>query len=370
MPPKVSVVMSVFNGAMHLPEALDSIIAQTYADFEFVIIDDGSTDNTWNILLNYASRDNRLVLIRNDRNIGLTRSLNKGLFAARGKYIARQDDDDVSLPGRLERQAKFLDEQTEVLMVSCNIDRIDVRGRLIRRLKPYCGIDIVPWYLLFSNHILGHSQVMFRRNPVIELGGYSESFMFAQDYDLWVRLLEYGKIAILPVTLLRYRWHQDRISYNSSASQIQSVIQVSKRYISDLINEIVDTSEIYRLWCFWGIEPSQATIFRCRKHIEILDSRLQQIHKQFLNKYLGSHTREKKLERKMNLSIGERYLKWTLFLLIMRIKPRAAFWMFGNAAKWLKYDLPKVFFRIFSAALKDKWLIWYRQRGQTNSQRN
>ena len=101
--------MSVFNGASYLGEAIDSILDQSFKDFEFIVIDDGSQDNTWEVLSDYAGKDSRLVLHRNKNNLGLTKSLNKGLNLARGEYIARMDADDISLSGRLEAQVNFLD---------------------------------------------------------------------------------------------------------------------------------------------------------------------------------------------------------------------------------------------------------------------
>jgi glycosyltransferase involved in cell wall biosynthesis len=113
--PKVSVLMSVYNGESHLGEAVEGILKQTFTDFEFIIVDDGSTDSTWSILSEYATRDKRIVLLQNKNNIGLAQSLNKGLAMARGEYIARQDADDISLSVRFANQVEYLDKMISTL---------------------------------------------------------------------------------------------------------------------------------------------------------------------------------------------------------------------------------------------------------------
>ena len=166
--------MSVYNGERYLREGIESILAQTFADFEFLIVDDGSTDGTWQVLTEYAARDSRIRLIRNSQNLGLTRSLNKGLSAAQGEYIARQDADDVSLPHRLEKQVVVLEHDPRVVLVSGNIDLMDSEGHIWRRPRRNASPGMVAWLLLFYNYLGGHSQVMFRRQMVVDLGGYAE----------------------------------------------------------------------------------------------------------------------------------------------------------------------------------------------------
>ena len=132
--PKVSVVMSVYNGERHLREAVDSILNQTFGDLEFIIVDDGSRDRTWEILQSYD--DSRIVLLRNEQNIGLTKSLNRGLAATRGEYVARMDADDVSLPQRLERQVGFLDQHPEIGLVGCAFLQINEGGQEFEIFHP------------------------------------------------------------------------------------------------------------------------------------------------------------------------------------------------------------------------------------------
>ena len=179
---------------------------------------------------------------------------------------------------------RYLDDHQDVVMVSCNVNRIDSRGNLIRKMRPACQTELVPWFLLFSNFIGGHSQAMFRREPVLELGGYNETLHSSQDYDLWARLLGKGQIAILPEVLLKYRWHKNSISQQLSGQQIGNAVNVSRDRISNLINEPIDFSEAHRMWSFWTIEASYANVFQERKNLSSIHRRLCRIRRAFLRK--------------------------------------------------------------------------------------
>lgn len=356
MRPAVSVVMSVYNGALYLSRALDSVKEQTYADYEFIIVDDGSSDTTWQILKDYESRDHRIILIRNDCNIGLPRSLNKGLLRAQGDYIARQDCDDISLPDRIEKQVGYLDRNSDVIMVSCNMFRIDAAGRLLRKIRTDCESELIPWYLLFSNRIQGHSQVMFRRKAAVQLGGYSEKFKYSQDYEFWVRLSKHGKIAILPDFLLQYRWHQNRVSHNASEEQIKCAINVSASYLSELTGEKIDSGEAYRLWSFWMIEPTQSAIFQSYENLKKIHIRLKKIRKRyFAVKLINLHAKDR-IFRKINDSIGKRYLKWALFQIYSKASPKAVFCALAYSVCWLRIRFFNVFFKLLLSLAVDRWI--------------
>ena len=219
MAPKVSVVMSVYNGERYLREAVESILGQTFTEFEFIIVNDGSTDGTREILTAY--NDPRIRLVRNEENIGLTRSLNKGLALGRGEYIARMDADDVSLPHRLEVQVRYLDQYPGVGLVACDLQFIDDEGHTLGRSYRSCGNSLVRWYLLFYNYIAAHSHVVFRRDLVANLGGYDETFEYAQDYELWSRLTEISEAVVLPDVLGKWRRHKRQVSVTRAARQRQ-----------------------------------------------------------------------------------------------------------------------------------------------------
>ena len=358
MPPKISIIMAVCNGESYLRASIDSILSQTLQEFEFIVIDDGSIDSTWDILSRYATRDRRMVLIRNSLNIGLAKSLNIGLLKSKGNYIARQDHDDISLPHRFQKQSKYLDDHENIVMVSCNMDRIDSCGRTIRKMRPSCRTELVPWFLLFSNFIAGHSQVMFRRKPVVELGGYDETLHSAQDYDLWVRLLEKGQIAILPEVLLKYRWHEKSISQKFSTQQIENAVAVCQSCLSNLLNESIDFSEAYRLWSFWTIEPSYASVFIESGNFLSIHRRLSRIRHEFLKTHARNHPEESKISQLVDMSIGERYLKWTIFLLSIGAFKQATWHSFRYSIRWLKANWINSLSGIAHTQLENMWLKW------------
>jgi len=217
--PKVSVVMSVYNSERYLLEAVESILRQTFTDFEFIIVDDGSTDGTWEILTSYATEDPRIVLIRNEKNIGLTQSLNKGLVLARGEYIARQDADDVSEPERLEKQVAYLEAYPLVGLVGTAYEIISGDGQLLTTVYPPTDNGALQERLLEGNCFC-HGAVVFRRICLAHVGGYREAFRTAQDHDLWLRISEHFDLASLPDRLYRYRFHSTAVSVQQLELQV------------------------------------------------------------------------------------------------------------------------------------------------------
>jgi glycosyltransferase involved in cell wall biosynthesis len=236
--PSVTVLMSVHNGQRHLEEAMDSILRQTFSDFEFVVIDDGSDDETWSILSAYAASDKRIVLLRNRKNIGLTRSLGIGLGIARGNHVARQDADDVSFPRRLARQIKYLIGNPDVGLIGTWADVVDENGRWIGSWEPAARPSVIKWLLLFGNCFI-HSTVMMRRSALMEVGAYSSSVKYAQDYDLWSRMSFEFQLANLPEALACARVWPDRITNRFSYAQDETASQVSLRAISRTLGEPV-----------------------------------------------------------------------------------------------------------------------------------
>lgn len=188
--PVVSVVMSVYNGESYLREAVDSIINQTFTDYEFIIINDGSIDKTKEIIESYS--DSRIRLF-NQKNIGLTKSLNKGIALARGKYIARMDADDISTSDRFEKQVRFLNENPNCIATGTWCKWIDSNGEVYSSWEPPTSCRDIREQL-FVNNCIVHGSVMLRRFILTQTGGYNEKYAYAQDYDLWLRLFEIGKI--------------------------------------------------------------------------------------------------------------------------------------------------------------------------------
>ena len=230
--PKITVLCAVFNGEDFLKEAIDSILNQTFTDFEFIIIDDGSTDTSYHILKSYS--DKRIRLIKNKENIGLTRSLNIGLGLARGKYIARQDCDDISLKSRFEKQFNFLELNPSFLLVGCQAIIINENGKKIKSPfgwdKPIT-VQEIRWWGLFDNPFI-HSAVMFRKKDIInKFDGYNEKYRTSQDFELWSQLIFKNKCANLNDSLLKFRYHENSIASNYSKSNLSNIAKIIEKNI-------------------------------------------------------------------------------------------------------------------------------------------
>lgn len=179
--PMVSVVMSVYNGGKYLNNAIDSILEQSYSDFEFIIINDGSTDSSWDVIQEYANKDSRIVPITQE-NIGLTKSLNIGIQISKGKYIARQDADDASKLDRFERQLPWLEKHGYDLC--CSRTWLASKNRVSPRLLYYLPKR---WMLQYHNPYI-HGTYLIRKSFLEMIGGYDERFYYAQDYKLIIDL--------------------------------------------------------------------------------------------------------------------------------------------------------------------------------------
>jgi glycosyltransferase involved in cell wall biosynthesis len=199
--------MAVYNEAQYISTAIESILKQTFEDFEFLIIDDGSSDKTPEIIKYYAERDSRIRHLVNETNKGLPTSLNRGIEAANGEYIARMDADDRSLPERFERQVEFLETNSDVHVVGCNVRVIGVNGEYFGdREFPQDGRD--PDTLQQEGPQVAHPSVMMRRTSVRAVDGYRTAFKYAQDLDLWIRMArKYGPqfLYVLPKRMFEYR---------------------------------------------------------------------------------------------------------------------------------------------------------------------
>ncbi len=210
---KLSVVMPVYNGEKYLKEAVYSILNQTFKDFELIVVNDGSIDQTAEILKSF--KDKRLVVVENSTNIGIARSLNKGLEIARGEYIARCDADDINAPERFEKQVRFLEENKEHVLVGSNCILIDEETREIGTLKTPETDRQIRTMIIVRNPVI-HSSVMYRARLVKKTKGYRSLFNGAEDYDLWFRLLRYGKFHSLQENLIKRRIHNKAVTRRTS----------------------------------------------------------------------------------------------------------------------------------------------------------
>jgi glycosyltransferase involved in cell wall biosynthesis len=307
--PKVSILMSVYNGSSYLQESIESILNQTFTDFEFIIIEDCSTDNSAEIITDYAEQDKRIIIIINQENIGLTKSLNKGLKIARGEYIARQDADDISLPYRLEKETLLLERNSDIGLVSCNLELIDSQGNSIGKHQRTCDPDLVSLYLLFYNRLAGHSQVMFRRQLAIELGGYDETRRYSQDYEFWSRIMGVSKIAILPEFLLKQRRHSESISASKSLEQKKYSLAQSKQNIEHLIGKEITFEEAECLRNFW-LGHWWPERFPEVQHLSWLNLTLLEVYQAFIQQANLQKHLKNDLSKRLHTLIGKQFSYW------------------------------------------------------------
>jgi glycosyltransferase involved in cell wall biosynthesis len=215
--PPLSVILPVYNGEAHLDEAIRSIRAQTYRAFEFLIIDDGSSDRSLDIIERHAAEDGR-IRVRTRPNRGLIETLNEGLAIARGQYVARMDADDVALPKRFRRQIEFMTEHPRCVLLGSSVVFIDETGHEDRPHHCFINDATIRHALPVEGAVL-HPAAMFRRSAVLEVGGYRAGYVAAEEYDLWHRLAHVGQLNNLAEPLLRYREWKGRVSTRHAAVQ-------------------------------------------------------------------------------------------------------------------------------------------------------
>ncbi len=238
----ITVLLPVFNGAPYLKEAIESILCQSYQNFELLILDDASKDDSVKIALSY--KDKRIRVYQNKKNLGLGRNLNIGLENAKGELIARMDADDVSLKTRLEKQANFLQTHKE----------IGICGTHTQIKKKYpLTYDAIKVWLLFRN-TFAHSSVMFRADKRIK---YDPAFIRAQDYDLWVRSSHFTRLANLPEVLLFHRIHERQISENPHVDKTPFARKVQKQQLISNLKLMPTNEELFLHWQL-STSPPQA----------------------------------------------------------------------------------------------------------------
>jgi GT2 family glycosyltransferase len=247
--PEVSVVMAVHDARDTLGEAVESILGQQGPAFEFIIVDDGSTDGGFDLLHRYA--DPRVTVLRNDRNLGLSVSLNRGLGVAKAPVIARMDADDVSLEGRLASQLETLARgRADISFCRCLIDDTETGSEGEWREDNW---TVMRWRCLFDNAFGPHPAVMYRRDAILQAGGYDEGLRRAQDYDLWDRCLASGlTFAYLPRPLLHYRVHGASASRRHASDQAAAAHHISRRALARVLPDATTTEMDGLRWLMLG----------------------------------------------------------------------------------------------------------------------
>lgn len=258
--PLISVVLPAYNARKFIEQAVQSILDQSFSDFELLVIDDGSTDGTTEILK--AITDPRLRLIRHKTNCGLIHVLNEGIAEAKGEFIARMDADDIAEPGRLETQVQFLEKHPQIGIVGSAIRIIDCNGDMGQTyLFPESHV-LVEWSMSFFCPI-AHPTVMVRASVIRQHGGYSFNAIHAEDYDLWTRMSITTQFANLTTPLLRLRKHEDSVTQTAKQKHLEAAAQVSRRDIERKLGVKVEMSAV-RCLCTWGLIERDAAPEACR----------------------------------------------------------------------------------------------------------
>lgn len=228
----VTVLLPVYNAEIYLRESIQCILDQTYSDFELLIINDGSTDNSQDIIRDY--KDPRIRVVKNEKNLGLIASLNKGLTLAKGKYIARQDADDISLPNRLEKELTMLEADPELLLISSNAYIINENTEIIGKSSlPFHDVEL-RFRFLFKCGIF-HTSVIFRKETLDKFHlKYNTAYVHVEDYKLWSDISRHGKICVLPDKLVKYRVHPGSISSRFKSLQEKNAALVVQENLDHL----------------------------------------------------------------------------------------------------------------------------------------
>ena len=213
--PKITVIMSVYNAQTYLNEAIESILNQSFSDFEFLIINDCSEDDTRKILDGFARQDHRIKLLTNKKNLGLTKNLNRLVQMSNGEYIARMDADDISLSERFKEQIDYFESHTDIDITGTYSQNISSEGKVIGERKvPHTHEEITK--LLPKLNPLSHPTVMFRTSALKRIGGYNERYKTSQDFHLWFKATGHGlKINNIPKVLFQYRMNDSYVSRKS-----------------------------------------------------------------------------------------------------------------------------------------------------------
>jgi glycosyltransferase involved in cell wall biosynthesis len=261
--PLISVVMPVFNGETYLDEAIGSVLSQSYNNFEFLIIDDGSTDSSLEIIEKYD--DKRILVYSITQKKGIVAALNLGLSNAKGKYIVRQDADDISLSYRFETQVKYLEENNQICVLGSSSIAIDSNGKCLNLFRASTSQLELKWQLLFHNPI-NHPSAMIRseflkRNKL----NYFENEKGAEDFGLWSRMSKFGNLGNVGKPLIKYRLHENQVTSTYNEEITKRAVEIALNNINSIYNNF-SFDEVQKLRNWYYFLPT----FWKRSDIELL----------------------------------------------------------------------------------------------------
>ena len=334
--PRITVLMPVHNGERYLKNCIESILNQTFKDFEFLVVDDGSTDTTRDIINSY--KDDRINLVKNERNLGLVASLNIGLENSRGEYIARIDADDIALPHRLTRQFDFLENRHDTALIGSWGEAIKENGDRISISRLPVKKEEIAATVLFGEFIMIHSSFMYRKKIIVDAGKYSKVFYLCEDYKLVTDLLLSGYgVNNIPEVLVKYRIHDDRISVRNSGPQLKMYLIVVKEFIQNftggfsdldqnlLFNFLISTGAMNKR--YWEnvpsvkgsvrriIELSNSLLANIANYFKLDKGQTYRMKRQFYNKILNFAYQASCIKRYASLELYLWCLRNSLFVL-------------------------------------------------------
>jgi glycosyltransferase involved in cell wall biosynthesis len=296
-------VLPAYNAEKHIADAIESILGQTYTNFELILLNDGSTDATLNIIYHYLNTDSRIRLVNSEINNGLIYQLNLGVEKARGNIIARMDSDDVADLRRLETQLRFLMKNPNFLVVGSNVNCINIKGEIMGSNDIESSNDNIFWNSFFKCPV-SHPTTMFYKSILNQVGGYRSNYFPAEDFDLWTRILRIGEIGILPDKLLYYRVHEDSTSRKQKESQLIKSQQILVEHWDEFLKIPINESEAYFLHGYHrGVElPMNVSPYKVYSNLHRL--------RELLQKRYGT----------ISLDVTESYFKISLYLFIIGFK--------------------------------------------------
>ena len=241
--PKVSVLMSAYNSEKYVAESIESILNQTFTNFEFIIVNDGSSDKTPEIIKKYAVQDKRIKFIDNKKNAGIVAALNQGLECCHGEYIARMDSDDISLPTRFAKQVKYMDQHPECGALSTWAEKFGSKNNILTYMPTVKLLD----FLIYGDRVLNPGS-MIRSSVLVKNNiKYNPIYKYAEDYAFWIEVVKYAEIHNLQEILLKYRWHENNVSVTHRKTQLECTERIRKKILSDLLSYEKDQDKLLRM---------------------------------------------------------------------------------------------------------------------------
>lgn len=258
--PEISIIMSVYNGETYLEQAIESVINQTFGEWELIVINDCSTDSTSEILAQFASKDQRIKVFPNEVNLKLPSSLNKAISLCSGKYIARMDADDICLPDRFEKQYRFMEKHKDVSLSSCRFMTVKNGVYASGGAGGRCDNDALRAMLLVGNPIL-HPGVI-AKSEVMKKFKYDTTLTCTEDFELWTRMAtENEKMQILPECLMIYRLHDKQITKTTIEKQHVEVLRIQNKYCSALLEEMSEEMQSFYIRSIYFTETADIDKF-------------------------------------------------------------------------------------------------------------